>query len=117
MTVAGRIGESGLAGSPMSLYPGRDLLARAAEARALGKEPVSIKSYRVEVFDMHSADDRGRYARTMSEIFPRVVSGECVVWKNELQTMTRPDGSTGWMRYLEWADYEVPGEASLEIGR
>lgn len=96
------------------LYPDASAMRRGEEMSRLGKEPVSIDTYSADVFDMHSAEDRARYSGLMLDLFPRIQAGSCIVWRNELQVLSRPDGSTGWMRYLEWSDYRVndPGSPS-----
>lgn len=78
-----------------------------ADPRKTKSKPFSVKSYSVDVFDMHNGSDRDRYSELMLRLFSGAVDGRCIVWKNELQVMTRADGSSAWMRYVEWSDNEV----------
>ena len=68
--------------------------------------PVRIAEFRAEVFDMMSGADRKRYEDRMIELVRGIQTAECVIWKNELQVMSS-EGGQKWMRYLEWARYEL----------
>ena len=89
------------------LVPGMKELETGAEAMRLGKLPVSVSSYNVDVFDMSDKSDRSRYAELMLGMFPNLQAAKTVIWRNELCVMTRADGSTTWMRYMEWSDYVI----------
>lgn len=81
------------------IVSGRDLVK-------YDKIPVKISEFHTEVFDMMSEKDRKRYEDRMLELVKGIQSSECVIWKNDLQILS--DGkSQKWMRYLEWARYEL----------
>ena len=82
-------------------------LSEEMEREALGKLPAFVKSYRVEVFDMSSADERKRYEATMMDVFAGIRAKRAVIWRNELQVLPKADGSSSWHRYLEWSEYDV----------
>lgn len=103
---------------PHGLYPDPSSMAAALSAapERSGKADVVLSSYNVEVFDMGDESDRKRYSDTMLKVFPGIKSGRCVVWRNDQQVMTRKDGSTMWMKCLEWSEYEISGQDSVSIG-
>ena len=70
------------------------------------KIPVKISEFHAEVFDMMDAGDRERYEDRMKELVQGIQASECVIWKNDLQVISR-GGDQRWMRYLEWARYEL----------
>ena len=90
----------------------RDVLV-GLEAMRLGKLPVEVSSYNVEVFDMSVDADRKRYCEIMSDLLKKVQASQCVVWKNELQVLQTASG-TGWHRYLEWSEYSVSDKAAAD---
>jgi hypothetical protein len=75
--------------------------------------PVRISEFHAEVFDMMDPGDRSRYEDRMKELVKGIQTYECVIWKNDLQVLSGPDGQR-WMRYLEWARYEISDEASKD---
>lgn len=104
---------------PVSFIPGTDLeafrpgVAPSYEDVVAGREmvkydriPVKISEFHTEVFDMMSEADRKRYEERMLYLVKGIQSSECVIWKNDLQVM-QCGGSQKWMRYLEWAKYEM----------
>ena len=78
--------------------------------------PVRIEEFHAEVFDMMLPVDRSRYEERMKALVLGIQSSECVIWKNDLQVMSTPDGQH-WMRYLEWARYDVSGTSADPSGR
>lgn len=79
------------------------------ETMKYGKATVKVKSYDVDVFDMSMPNDRKRFAELMLKLTPMIQAKSAVVWRNDLQVMTRSDKSTYWARYVEWSEYEIPG--------
>lgn len=70
------------------------------------KIPVKISEFHTEVFDMMDKEDRTRYEDLMKSIIKGIQTSECVIWKNDLQVISKGDGQH-WMRYLEWARYDL----------
>ncbi len=89
----------GVAPSYEDVLSGRDMVK-------YDKIPVRISDFRVEVFDMMDKGRKEEYEKLMKDLVLGVQRADTVIWKNELQIMT-VDGNQHWMRYLEWAKYEV----------
>ena len=70
------------------------------------KVPVRISEFHAEVFDMMEPVGRDKYEKRMKELVEGIQTSTCVIWKNDLQVISRNDGQH-WMRYLEWAKYEL----------
>lgn len=86
--------------------------SRIIDARMLAEHKVDLSMLKIranhtEVFDLMSADDRKAYETLYVELMTRVKAGEVLVFTNSREVLTRPDGSTGWFKYLEWIEIDT----------
>lgn len=86
-----------------------------ARQMILCKKNVTVSSYNVKVFDMHESKDRAAYQKLMIDLIQGVQAATHVIWHNDRQLVTR-DGKQGWMRYIEWSEYELHEEPTPAVG-
>ena len=91
----------------ISMFPTPEAARLGAERAKYGKEPFTITSYNVKVFDMSKEEDRTGYCQLMEKLMPLCQDAKCVVNKNELQVL-----NNSWHRYVEWFEYKL-NETSL----
>ena len=68
---------------------------------------LKIKDHRSVVLDLMSQSDRDTYDKLYKELLEKSREGKIVVSSNVRETLTRPDGSTGWFKYLEWTEFDT----------
>lgn len=68
-----------------------------------------VSKHHVEVFDMMDCDSRSRYESLYSELAAMVKAGKAFVLSNSRSVLSRPDGSTGWYKYVEWTEFDTSG--------
>ena len=96
-----------IAGEP-DLHPEKpmhdayDLASGNIDASAL---PVS--SHHVGVFDLMDESQRKEYEKTYVDLAEKAKAGKVIVTSNARETLVRPDGSTGWFKYLEWTELDT----------
>lgn len=86
-----------------------------ARERALYQKSIKCTSYNVKIFDMHDPKDSKAYEDQILDILKLVEKGQCVVYANDKQLLTR-NGSQSWYRYLEWAEYVLEVEKTPTVG-
>jgi hypothetical protein len=91
--------------------PSYDDIVSGRDMVRYDKVPVRISEFHAEVFDMMDAGDRDGYEKRMKELVEGIQTSSCVIWKNDLQVISRNDGQH-WMRYLEWARYDLNDRSS-----
>lgn len=108
------------AGMAARLAPSLSEMAVGAETLKYGKATVKIKTYEVDLFDMSFPNDRKRFAELMMKLAPLIPARQAVIWVNKLQTLVESGGATKLVRYVEWSEYEVPGDRisddELQVG-
>ena len=113
MTLAGMQGIPFIPGTRIEGFrpgagPTYDDVVNGRDMVRYDRFPVRIVEFHAEVFDMMHPADRSNYEGRMKELVLGIQSSECVIWKNDLQVMSTTEGQH-WMRYLEWARYDVSG--------
>lgn len=68
---------------------------------------LKIKGHHSVVFDLMSGESREEYDRLYKELLEKSREGKIVVSSNSREILTRPDGSTGWFKYLEWTEFDT----------
>lgn len=68
---------------------------------------LKAKSHFVRVFDLMLEDDRNEYAQLYIELMNKSKEGRIIVSCNTREVLTRPDGSTGWFKFLEWTEFDT----------
>lgn len=86
-----------------------------ARERALYQKSIKCTSYNVKIYDMHDLKQAKAYQDKIIDILDLVNKGQCVVYANDRQLLTR-NGSQSWYRYLEWAEYVLEVEKTPTIG-
>lgn len=68
-----------------------------------------VSKHHVEVFDMMDQDARCKYESLYSDLASLVKAGKAYVLSNSRSVLSRPDGSTGWYKYVEWTEFDTTG--------
>ena len=66
-----------------------------------------VKAHHVKVFDLMDEKDRESYEELYTDLLRRSIEGKIVISGNTRETLTKPDGSTGWYKYLEWSEFDT----------
>lgn len=82
------------------------------DARQLSEGRIDISSldvtaYNVEVFDLMKEEDRAKYGKLYVELTRLAKQGKIVITTKKMETLSRSDGSTGWFKILEWANFDT----------
>ena len=72
---------------------------------ALSKLPV--KEHHVFVADLMDEGQRSEYEKLYLELMDKSKAGKIYIASNSREVLTRPDGSTGWFKYLEWLEFDT----------
>lgn len=82
------------------------------DARQLAEGQVDVSSldvtaYHIEVFDLMKAEDRAQYGTLYVKLTSLAKQGKIVITTKRTDILNRPDGSTGWFKILEWAEFDT----------
>lgn len=86
-------------------HPVQDAYQLASGQVDLSK--LRIKSHHTRVFDLMSAESRDEYDKLYVELSDKVRQGKILISGNTRETLTRPDGSTGWFKFVEWTEFDT----------
>lgn len=64
-----------------------------------------IKKVKVEIFDMSNANERKKYEKLWMELLVKAAKNEVLV-EHSKDLVKRPDGTSYWMKYVEYVEYE-----------
>ena len=95
--------------------PGAGDFVRGMQTLKYNKTPIVVSEYHADVFDMCSDDDRKKYCETMLGLMPLIQNAQAAILRHELQTMPKADGSSAWMRYLEWFRYKLNDSSTTKV--
>ena len=68
---------------------------------------LNAKAHNARVFDLMSTDERTEYEKLYLELLKKSKEGKIYISSNTREVLTRPDGSTGWFKYLEWTEFDT----------
>lgn len=97
-----------------SVAPSYDDIVNGRDLVKYDRVPVRIVEFRSELYDMMDEGRRKAYEERMLGLVAGIQESRCVIWRNDLQILSRPDGQH-WMRLLEWGEYEL-NEPLLQRG-
>lgn len=91
-----------------SLTRCRQLVAGTQEGEALASlsGKVKIEKYKVETFDLSDQAQREAYEKLWVELFEMVSNGEAFVDARK-DLVHRPDGTSYWLKYVEYATFKM----------
>ena len=81
-------------------------LEYAAKKMAGGKDVV-VSGVNVRVFDLLDEKERAELEHVEKELLNKMYLGVITLSANRTDIFHRPDGSTTWMRLLEWVEYRA----------
>jgi hypothetical protein len=68
---------------------------------------LGIAEHHARVFDLMDADDRSEYEKLYIELLNASKEGKILISSNSREVLSRPDGSTGWFKYIEWTVFDT----------
>jgi hypothetical protein len=68
---------------------------------------LKAKNHCTRVFDLMSKDERQEYESLYVELLNKSREGKILVSSNTREVLQRPDGSTGWFKFLEWTEFDT----------
>lgn len=71
------------------------------------KAPViygKVKKVKVEIFDLSDSSQRKKYEKLCAELFEKIRNQEVIV-ETSRDLVKRPDGTSYWMKYVEYVEY------------
>lgn len=69
------------------------------------KLPVAGHSTRV--FDLMDQAEREEYDKLYIDLMNKSREGKIIISSNSREVLQRPDGSTGWFKFLEWTEFDT----------
>lgn len=75
-----------------------------------------IKKVKVEIFDMSDETQRHKYEKLWAELLVKVSKREAVVEASK-DLVKRPDGTSYWMKYVEYVEFGESGSAKKTGGK
>lgn len=74
---------------------------------AIDPSSLPVSSQHVRVYDLMNEDQRTAYEKLYVDLANKAKAGKVIVTSNTRETLVRPDGSTGWFKYMEWTELDT----------
>ena len=81
--------------------------ARELASGQVDLSSLPVKGHSVRVFDLMDKDGRDEYEKLYVDLMNKSREGSILVSGNIRETLSRPDGSTGWFRLVEWTEFDT----------
>lgn len=79
----------------------RDILNGAGKSTS---RAFKVKKVKVEIFDLSDSKQRSRYEKLWADLLVKVSKLEAVV-EHSKDLVRRPDGTSYWMKYVEYVEF------------
>ncbi len=82
------------------------------DARELATGKINVASlpvsgHFIRVFDLFDEGQRREFERLYVDLVDKVRRGTVLISENVRESVTRQDGSTGWLKYIEWTEFDT----------
>lgn len=90
--------------APLGMPIGEADLAYAI-SKLEGHKDVVIANVKIEVFDLLDPEERKRCQEVEKDLLTKAYAGAITISCNKTEMMHRKDGSSTWMRLIQWVEY------------
>lgn len=68
---------------------------------------LAIRKHNARVFDLMNAEERVAYEDLYLKLLNKSKEGKILISSNTREVLQKPDGSTGWFKFIEWTEFDT----------